>query len=217
MTVHLWEQQLSYISVPKCGCSSLKLYFYEVIHGTAFPHETMGNVHRYYRSKAFALLPHHRIGSHAKIAVVREPVARIASAYRSKVVNEACLKAQHLQPVLSALRLSAEPSLGEFLARIGSYKAVSRVVFRHFQKLSFYLGRRPDWFTRIYDLSQLSALREDIMARTGSTAALPFVNRSGTGNEAQDVSDADRRSILALFKDDVARFGQHFATPAQAG
>jgi len=77
---------------------------------------------------------------------------RIVSAYSCRIVNEKCLSKLRVRALLGSLGLTVEPLLSELLRRIRTYMYVSPVIFRHFQKLSWYLGRRADWFTHNYDL-----------------------------------------------------------------
>jgi hypothetical protein len=217
VTVHLWDDKLTYVSVPKCGCTSLKMFFHEVARGVPFPENSIGDVHQVYRSRSFLTLPHYQIRQHTKVAVIRDPVSRVYSAYKSKVVNERCLSRPRVRVLLGTLGLSVEPSFSEFLGRIRTYMCVSPVIFRHCQKLSYYLGRRADWFTQIYDLSQVSALRDYMNQRSGGTVTLPFVNRSRAELQSILVSEQDQARILALYRDDVTHFGRYYKIPAPAG
>ena len=113
-----------------------------------------------------------------------------------------------------AAGLSTEPSLTEFLRRLRSYLLVSPVVWRHCQRLSYYLGRRPDWYDRLFDLSELRALKSYAEERTGRTANLPFANRSARRGVEVTVTDADRHMIRDFYGEDVALYGRLFPTAA---
>lgn len=112
----------------------------------------VGRVRRYFRINAFLPLPHSKLWHRESLVVVRRCIVRIVSAYSCRIVNEKCLSKPCVRALLGPLGLSVEPSLSELFRRIRAYMYVSPEIFRHFQKLSWYLGRRADWFTHNYDL-----------------------------------------------------------------
>jgi hypothetical protein len=216
MTVHVWDSRLTYVSVPKCACGSLKRFFYELLNGERFAARWFRpSVHRVYRSRCFTSLPHGRIADHWRVAVVRDPLSRVVSGYFSKIVRQNCLEEPVTRLATRAAGLPTRPSLEVLLDNLTRYKRVSRVIRAHFQPLSYYLGPEPSWFSRIYDISEVGALAEDACERTGRRAALPHVGRTRRRDASGAVTPAVIARVERDFREDVALYGAFFAPTEQ--
>lgn len=217
MTVHVWDSRLTYVSVPKCACGSLKRFFYELLHGERFVARWFRpSVHRIYPSRRFSGLPHGRIADHRRVAVVRDPLSRVVSGYFSKVVRLNCLEEPSTRLAAFAAGLTTRPTLEELLANLSRYKLVSRVIRTHFQPLSYYLGTDPAFYERVYDISELGELADDACARTGRTVKLPHVGRNRSGDTAGVMTPAVVARVQEDFREDVLLYGAYFAAPEQA-
>ena len=77
MSVFLWKKNLTYVSIPKVACTSIKHMFFEIENGRPFqPFKISGqfwHIHNFYRGYAFEDLPHPRIADHRRLTVVRDP------------------------------------------------------------------------------------------------------------------------------------------------
>jgi hypothetical protein len=215
MTVHVWDSRLTYVSVPKCACGSLKRFFYELLRGERFvPQWFRPSVHWIYPSRRFSALPHGRIAGHWRVAVVRDPLSRVVSGYFSKIVRLNCLEEPSTRLAVRAAGLPTRPTLEGLLANLARYKLVSRVIRTHFRPLSHYLGTDPSWYSRIYDISEVGDLADDACARTGRTALLPHVGRNKNRAPGDVVTPAVIARVQEEFREDVALYGAFFA-PAE--
>jgi hypothetical protein len=211
MTVHVWDSRLTYVSVPKCACGSLKRFFYELLHGERFVARWFRpSVHRVYPSRRFAALPHGAIADHRRVAVVRDPLSRVVSGYFSKIVHLNCLEEPSTRVAAWAAGLTTRPTLEELLTNLARYKLVSRVIRTHFQPLSHYLGADPAWYSRIYDISEVGELADDACSRTGRTAKLPHVGRRRGGDASDIVTPAVIARVREDFREDVTLYGSFF-------
>ncbi len=215
MTVSLFSSNLTYVSVPKCACTSLKAYFYEVQHAQAFDDQTSArSIHQIYRSRSFSKLPHDTIANHQKLTVVRDPVRRFVSGYYGKVVREKCLTGMGAKAALRVMRLPVDPTIDLFMDNLARYRLASPVVRKHFQPLSYFLGTDPGWFSQIYDMSDLPAFTQRVAEQTGVPISLRHLNHNQDRPKAQSLSPETAARIRSLYDEDFALYGPFFKSAA---
>ncbi|MBT0959205.1 sulfotransferase family 2 domain-containing protein [Alphaproteobacteria bacterium KMM 3653] len=211
MPVHLWKQKVSYVSVPKCACSSVKHLFFEIENGYAFRNMTVNGerftVHGLYESVPFEALDLPRIADHHIYAVVRHPVDRIVSCYRDKVARRNTMDRPGVLARLKAANLNPAPDLETFVRNLEGYRAASPMIRRHSHKLSFFLGTDPARYAGLYDISQLEDMASDVLARTGAEVPLQHRNRTTGTSVDEPVSASVRALIEEDFASDLDIFG----------
>ncbi|TDL75024.1 hypothetical protein E2L08_15595 [Palleronia sediminis] len=214
MGVHIDKFGLSYFSVPKVACSSLKHFLFQIENGFAFrnfwangKYYTIHNV--CYSSRPFekekALVGKDKF----TFAVVRDPVSRFISAYRDKVAGRCIAPARDLTDRDRDNGMVPEPDLGTFVANLERYRDLSPEVRRHTEPMTFYLGTDPAFFDRIYGMRELDEVVEDVRQRVGGTVpALPHRNASTPPEGgAQDLSDRQDAAVRNYYAEDYRIFG----------
>lgn len=217
MTVHLSKHNITYISVPKVACTSLKRFFFEIENGFQFhPFRMNGKlyrIHQFANSPKFSKLPMKKIKGHAKIAVVRNPWERILSCYASKVASNKALKGVEFSPQQREMGLVENPSLDTFVDLLPQYRAVSWDIKHHSEPLSTFLGTDPKFFDRIFSIRQLPELVAYVGDRIGAVPVLPHENK-GTANigvVAPDVVARNRPKIEEIYAEDIEIFGKYMS------
>lgn len=220
MTVHLGDSGVSYFSVPKCGCTSLKSLFFEHVHGLTFEeakadaHPAVGDVewvHGVYPSLQFAKTAAAAPAGGWRFAVIRDPFGRIVSCYRNRVrAGKARRQMQARADRLRAKGLSPEPSLEEFIERLPRYRRMIGDIRGHSMPLSHFLGTDPAYFDRIYTLRDMDVLHDDLRARLGPLPPLPHLQTRGPGMSVHDLSRAARDRIARVYAEDIELFGHLF-------
>ncbi|WP_299822058.1 sulfotransferase family 2 domain-containing protein [uncultured Jannaschia sp.] len=212
--MHLFDQKLTYVSVPKCACSTLKHFMFEVQNGFAFRNFRVGakryTVHALSRSIPFAKLAHDKIGDHFKFALVRAPVSRVKSCYESKVLGGEMRKQKGAARRLQQAGLPLEPSFREFVEQLDGYRKLSPVVRNHSMPLSRFLGRDPAWFDRIYRLSEIEELAATVRERSGSDAKLRHRNPSKRKIDPAELTPELVAEIDDAFREDHELFSRWF-------
>ena len=193
---------LVYFDVPKVACTTLKTWFWEVENGRPFPKPTLparilrlmkGGGPPLYRS--IHSVPGYTTKSHARIraeagdnleafagietlAVVRDPVARLFSAWSNKA-GAAIFAARGETEDLRNMLLDTDPDFGTFIDNLDAYRSVSRPVRAHTQSYEWHLGPRLDAYDHIFEMEQMPALDAFLTARRGRPADLGQRNASG--------------------------------------
>ena len=210
MTVILQEYGLSYLPVPKIACTSLKTFFYEIENGFPFrSFSTSGRkwwIHDLYRSRARADQPLDAMAYHHRIAVVRDPVARLLSCYSNRVLHHRELSRDKALRPLRRAGLPYSPDLSTFVANLEGYCAAVPAIQHHAAPMVTYLGDDPAYFARIYTMSELDQLVEDVAARTGRRAPLQRLQTGGPKITADALSSAEIDRLRDFYAQDYSAF-----------
>ena len=205
--------RVSYISVPKCACSSLKMYFHEVASGSSWA-ETQKHqkgakqtVHEVYPSIPASERDWGQLDPTAKVAVVRGPIDRLISCFQNKVENEQILHRRRIRFMLRLRRLPLSPTFEEFVTHLEGYRRVSPSIRRHTELLSHWLGEDPSVYARIYHIRDLDALQEWVEAKGGRANRIPWANRSEDRLTRKELPSDLRSKIRARYKKDYALYG----------
>lgn len=214
MTVHLDKYGISYFSVPKCACSSLKHWFFEIENGFEFrtyrANGEIRHVHNAaYPSRQFNRRLRKRAAGNWRFAVVRDPVQRLLSCYGNRVVQ---LRELGELKVAGRRRrnLMLDPDLHTFVAHLGDYRRLSPSIAHHTRRLTFFLGKRPAWFDRIYDISELPTMIADVAERVGEVPELRRVKSDGAKFTVDMLSDEEIGKIRRFYADDYRIYGPFF-------
>lgn len=213
MTISLSDHPLTYVSVPKCACTSLKSFFFEIENGRAFVNFRLNgktyHVHQFARSVPFADLDERTMLNHKRIAVVRDPVSRIVSCYANKVVRGRALDRPAQRVFLEERKLSATPSIGTFVRDLRLYKEASPYIRHHSRPLHYFLGRDPTVFDRIFPIRALAEVRTYVEDIVGPVPALPHFQKSRSATFESELTAAERSEIERLYAKDISLFGAY--------
>lgn len=211
MPVILPDHRLAYFFVPKVACTSLKSMFFEIENGRPFQPFTVSGVektvHAVYGHAFFDRVDTAALEGFTRIALVRDPVARIVSCYRNRIGAKNVLARPEEAGKLAGMGLSSAPSLSDFVARLRRYRKANRIIAHHSHPLSTHLGRDPAYFSRIYRFAELPEMAADICAHVGRAVALPHLQREGTGESVADLTAEEADRIRTLYAEDYEIFG----------
>ena len=237
MAVVSHELKLIYFDVPKVACTTLKTQLYELAYGPlvapfqptlkdraraalgrSHPRPKGPSVH--YRdgyrtlSYARALREQDLPKDYARIAVVRDPIARFYSAWANKA-NEADFARRDELEDLRNEGLSTAPDFQEFLANFEAYRALSRPVRVHNQLYSWHLGPRASNFDQIFQIEDMGALEAWLSERNSEPITLRSSNQSDRKQDAVPLTADEKAKLLALTQEDYRWLGGLY--DAQAG
>lgn len=200
-----------YVVVPKAACTSLKSTFRQIASEPSRAgvmarllgrgpvrqsvHQAAG-----YRTVPFesVMVPPER---YEKITAVRDPIARLHSAWSNKV----CASAFAARGEIEAIRaqgLSINPTFAEFLENIEAYRAISVPAQVHTRALSWHLGPDLGWYDQVFRIEAMPELEAYLSARVGRPIAVPRENRSDASARALDVETRHVDLLRRLLADD---------------
>lgn len=215
MCIHLADYKVSYFAVPKCACTSLKTMFFEVENGFEWrKFKANGKdfwVHNAYPTLEFEAARRNAPNENWKFAVLRNPMDRLVSCYRNRVMRGRGQKQlQSRSPELVAKGLNTKPDFGTFVAEYDTFCALSSDIKGHSRPLSYFLGRDPSYYDRLFRLSELKELMTELGHRITNLPQLMHLQTRGAETWVGEITDGTRNRIRELFDEDYKLFGAHF-------
>jgi len=215
MCVHLKEYKVSYFAVPKCAWTSLKTLFFQVENGRPWSSFKVNGrdfwVHNAYPSLQFADAQALTAPGFWKFAILRDPISRLESCYHNRLMRGRGHK-QLLanRDELDRRGLKLRPSFAQFVDRYEDYCDMSWDVRGHSRPLSFFLGREPGYFDRLFRLSELGDLIAELGRRIANLPELLHLQTRGKDIEVGRVGRKTKRQIEEIFGEDFQLFGAYF-------
>lgn len=210
MPVILKKYGIAYFPVPKVACSSIKHLFYFLEHGRNFekfvdPSGRKQNIHNtVYPTLTTGEDNWTSVAKMHRIAVVRDPVDRFISAYRSRVVHFRELSETSIDIGKAAsLGLRPDPSLDQFIDYLELYRILSGSIKHHTDPQSFFLGHTLEYFDKLYKFEELHALETDLRERTQQPVSLPHMVKGPEG-ENPFISGKRVRRIIEFYSGDYS-------------
>jgi len=231
------ELKLVYFDVPKVACTTFKTRLYELAHGPLVPHyqpsftdQVRALVGRP-RPRAKGPSIHYRDGyrtlsykraameqeiprDYARIAIVRDPIARFYSAWANKA-NEADFARRDELEDLRNDGLSTAPTFEEYLRDFEAYRTHSRPVRVHNRPYSWHLGPEANSFNHIFQIEDMAKLERWLSERGGQPVKLTKSNQSERKQSTVVLRPDEKAKLLELTQSDYQWLGELY--DAQAG
>lgn len=189
---------IAFYPVPKNACTSLKFVFFQMENDWPFRRSLrygkVFHIHSYYGTVPFEPVAEQPM-RYWKFAVLRDPLSRMVSCYRNRVLHHRELEAARLGPEARAAGALPHPDLETFVERLEIYRAASVSIRHHTDPHVVFLGRNPAYFDRLYQMSELDALVEELTRRTGRALDL---GREQSGGPPMDVSALSANAVEKL-------------------
>lgn len=206
------EFGIAYQPTPKNACSSIKYLMFYITNRFYFrPYMVNGKyvsiheIHESYKCLKFERIAKQLKDCPFRFCVVREPMQRLRSAYYNKVIQQKRLVGTKFENRVG--------SFDDFLVNIKDLMAHEKVFLHHCRPQSYFLGMQPQRYTKIYNLTQLNVLQDDLSEITGLELALPAVNKSSTEyshDEDQSAAEKHTARIEKLYRHDYRAYGEYF-------
>lgn len=212
MSIVCEPYKLIYFPVPKNACTSIKTTLWEVIHGRKFePFVDAGNriehIHQVYASRIFsiggleALAP--RWIEYFRFTVVRDPVDRLISAYRSRVLFHNDLSEEALESSApKSAGLVATPDFAHFVRHLPLYQDVSSSIAYQTAPQKAFIGDRLGIYDLVCKLESLDELEAALTARLQRPVKFPVTERAGAAEEGIRVDEDTRQLIHHYYEED---------------
>lgn len=221
MPVVCQAYNLLYFPVPKNACSSLKNVLWELNHDSKFKPfvnngKSIQNIHQIYVSMRFDM---DRLDEAApnwrdlfRFAVVRDPIKRLVSAYRNRVLHHLELKAEVLEASgIDSPDLIPQPDFQHFVRHLDLYRKASRSISHHTDLQKAFIGDRLNFYDMICGMEELGALELELGRRTGREIKLPVLQNLGPSSEGIIFDDATREAIREFYREDYALLRDFYA------
>ena len=165
--------KIAYFPVPKTASTSMKHAFYQLEHGKPFemvrvPGQKTGIHNKYLSTQPFNRIDHARYTDYSRIAIIRDPVQRIISAFHHRVERELALTEKRIDMDLArALGVKPNPSRSDFICNIEKYRLLSLEIKHHTDPFTSFLGPDLSYFTDVVKIRKIPELAAQIERLTG--------------------------------------------------
>ncbi|MDJ0594700.1 MAG: sulfotransferase family 2 domain-containing protein [Pleurocapsa sp. MO_226.B13] len=177
-----------YVNVPKCACTSLKLWIYKIEFGEEFARYKKDNkwihIHKCGRLNQIILdkLPEDK-KDYKILTVIRDPIKRLISAYSNRVIhhNELGENTTYSDDIKAA-GLKFDPDINYFIKNLQEYGKKSKSILHHTKPIAKTIGKNLKLYTNIYPIEKIARIKEDILLDSNLTIdSLPEIPKSQTG------------------------------------
>ena len=224
MSAILEAQNLAYISAPKCACTSVKELIFRIENNCNFNkiRDKRGAIrlqingqrryiHDFYPTVPYSEQPQHILSKLNNFCIVRNPLERLVSCYRNRVLRYGELKPETIAHL--AIDAPTDPDLNQFVEHLDQYTKAPQI-HHHTLPLTHFLGNRADSYARIFNLKTIQQLPDYLKQHFGRTR--PILHLQTTESETNPktstnfLSAASIQKLEKLYSDDFHCFGQYF-------
>ena len=201
---------LAYFAVPKNACTTLKEAFFALNEGrpfapwdgpegrTMYIHNTQGYFSAPATPEAFA-----ETEGLLRLAVVRDPMRRLVSCWKNRVLHHRELSVARLGEAPFAQHgLPPDPPFPLFIEKLEGYRALSWSIRHHSDLQVVFLGRDPGAFAHVVPMEALAELQELVASLAGAPVAFGHAQRGGREFPDPEIDAATRQRMLAYAAED---------------
>ena len=204
------NQGISYNPVPKVACTSLKTLFFKIENGIDFiPLVRNGieyHIHDYYPSRPFNPLDNNLRQKLWNFAVVRDPIERLISCYRNRVVFYGQLSAHNLGPEAIKAGCKPDPDIHQFIDGLENYIQYSAPVRHHLEPHTFFLGSDASYYDDIFQMDEMDKLIKQLSARLATQIVVEHLQTGGPKIDTSELNSKEKQLIRNHYIDDYRVF-----------
>lgn len=205
--IRLASHKLIYIPIPKNACTSIKQALHEIEFGKPFDasireFRMYEEVHDYYLKRKDAFTGRKDLETQdrfTRFAVVRDPVERLLSCYRNRVLDSGDLYEN--SKTLCRMGLSAEPDLTTFVMYLEQYRNFSSKIEHHSRPQSSFLDGSIGYLDKIYRMKDLDQLFE-LLKKDKADLTLHRRKTGGTKIGLENLSDEAFQKLIHFYRED---------------
>lgn len=214
--IKLHEQKLIYIPIPKNACSSIKHALHQIEFDREFDydyHEEWGyiDIHDYYKKRASAFTGKGTLGRDnrfLKFAIVRDPVKRIISCYRNRVVTLGDL--YKTENEVRNRGLSLEPDINTFILKLEEYRDANKTIEHHSRPQYEFLGGSLDYLDRIFTIREMDQLIQ-MLREYKPDLEMKEEKSGGVSYGLKDLSPEALDKALTFYEKDYELLSDYFS------
>lgn len=211
----LSEQKLIYIPIPKNACTSTKQVLHRIEFGREFDttrpvNDPYVDIHDYYKKRDGAFSGTEELKSakdYNRFAIIRDPVERLISCYRNRVIDLGDLKKD--PGSIQKYKLSDTPDLNTFVLNLKIYRKANKSIEHHSRPQSAFLGDTLCYLDSVFRIEDLAGLQQFLKQ---FSPGLTFLKRKsgGTKVEISDLTPKALRVAHRFYKKDYQLLKKYY-------
>lgn len=227
MAIPVWKFGICYFPAPKVANTSLKHALHEIRTGAPFQgemDESLGrkrHIHDQYKTPSFRPEFLTKFANLTRFAVVRDPVGRLLSVYRNRVVFHKELSVETLgEDVFRKAGVPPSPDLTTFIAELARYRQISRSIDIHSAPLVDYLAEDPGFYSFIFRMEDSDQIEAFLYGASGVRLTLRRAQTGGPAIERDELTAEQTALVHKHYQRDYEVYGPYMekggGTPRQA-
>tara|TARA_R110000796_G_scaffold18532_2_gene56149 strand:- start:17870 stop:19528 length:1659 start_codon:yes stop_codon:yes gene_type:complete len=214
MAVVLKDLGVCYFPAPKVANTSIKHLMYEVEHGHSFVGEkdevtgAVRHIHKEFSTPLFKELDLSEYDPFLRFAVIRDPVERMLSAWRNRVVHHGELSEGKVSvEKLTEAGVTENPDLETFIDNLDVYRQVKGSIHTHTAPLVDFLGKDSTYYHLIFTMENSHLIEELFYVMTGVRRSMGRSQTGGPKVSTQDLDAGRIQKIKEFYAEDYEVFG----------
>lgn len=215
--VKLPEKKLVYIPIPKNACSTIKHALYEIEFNREFDyqqHQKWGyrDIHDYYNKRPDAFTGVNKLKNNGKsivFTVIRDPVKRLISCFRNRVVDLKNLEKSKL--LLKHKGLPIDPDLNTFIMNLREYRKVNKIIEHHSRPQYQFLGNSLTYVDEIIPFDKMEILKK-MLREFKPDLQMRKEKSEGTSYGLNDLSPEALEEAISFYRKDYHLLANYFSS-----
>ncbi len=218
MVIAVPAHQIAYMATPKVACTSVKAALAQIDPnapaglGASQPDEEQHRLlHQSYPTRRFRPHRWRKYEGWWRFTLVRDPLKRLLSVYSDRVVGRRELHNSPKMRAQSVLPMDPDPDF--FFQHLDRYMAHSSAIKHHALPFRLFIGPAPLRYDRIFRVSEIDALAEELSRRGGREVKIPRLNKSSARLSPDDLRPVTLGFIREYLKEDYELLGDFYKCP----
>ena len=223
MSAILRNLNLAYISAPKCACTSVKELIFKLENDCNFNRIRDNKnairlyingkrhyIHHFYPTISYQDQPQQILEQLQCFCVVRNPLDRIISCHKNRVIQYKELRSEQITNL--EIDAPSDPDLNTFIQYLDEYQK-SPQIRHHSLPLTYFLGKNPEAYTRIFNLSNINQLPGHLKKYFGRSKLINHLQKSSSefNQKTTDLLSAQSIELIkSRYNNDFRCFGRYF-------
>ena len=223
MAVELKNRDIVYFPMPKTACTSLKMLFFQLNEGHPFEkYKKDGKLYHIhnaaYGTPTFWDVDHAAYEGMTRVAVIRDPIARMLSAYSNRVRFHRELSEKRIDMKLAEkLGVGPNPSPDAFFVNLEKYRFLSPSIRHHTDLSTTFLGPDLGYYHKVFRIEELDKLTSFLSTAVSKDVVLGREQTGGKKIRFEELSNRARKQLVMYCLGDYALLKDHYTVPSEAG
>ena len=213
--IPLFKAKILYTLIPKIACTSIKNLIFECERGTPYVEKKkfVSGIHGFYQTWREITTNYVYSDNWLKVLIVREPLQRLVSCYKNRVLfHKDLLKSADR---LSKVGLPVNPSWEVFIDNFERYRSLSQSINHHSAPIVDFAGDNPNFYDLILNISELDKLLSVVSDRSHCHIEMPHKQIGGSEIDIGKISEKAKEKIHRFYAKDYDIYSKYFGSASQ--
>ena len=213
--IYLPEQKLIYIPIPKNACTSIMHALHEIEFGAAYDHhehveQGYRDIHDYYQKRPNSFTGTKKLSSRTgitKFAVIRDPVKRLISCYRNRVVDLKDLEKTNKE--IQRRGLPLEPDINTFVLKLREYRQANKIIEHHSRPQFRFLDNSLSYLDKVFPIQEFDSVKK-LLKKFKPDLQMRKAKSGGSSFGLKDLSPKALEAAISFYQEDYELLNDYY-------